>query len=116
MVITLTSLRRNRVQTQISESFEVSQSTASRAITALTPLLGKVLHTYVPTADELEENTHYIVDGTLLPRWSWASHPELSSGKHHTTGMNAQLACTPNGNLAWISDPLEGSPAMTPRA
>jgi hypothetical protein len=109
VVVTLTYLRRNRVQAEIGESFGVSQPTVSRAITALTPLLGKVLHNYVPTADELDEHTQYIVDGTLLPCWSWASHPELYSGKHKTTGMNAQVACTLTGDLAWISDPIEGS-------
>ena len=50
-----------------------------------------------------------MVDGTLLPCWSWASHPQLYSGKHKTTGMNVQVAATLDGQLAWISDPIEGS-------
>ena len=54
-------------------------------------------------------NPQYIVDETLLPCWSWASHPELYSGKHKTTGMNVQVACTLSGNLAWISDPINGN-------
>jgi hypothetical protein len=87
----------------------VSQSTISRAITAVTPLAGRVLRQYVPTADELDGQTQYIIDGTLLPCWSWASHPELYSGKHKTTGMNVQVACTLAGRLAWISDPIDGS-------
>ena len=82
----------------------MSQPTISRAITGVTPLLGKVLRDYVPTADDLDERTQYIVDGTLLPCWSWASRPELYSGKHKTTGMNVQAACTLAGKLAWISD------------
>ncbi len=90
MVVALTYMRRNRVQAEIAESFGVSQPTVSRAVTGMTPLLGKVLAEYVPTADELDEKTQYIVDGTLLPCWSWASHPELYSGKHKTTGMNVQ--------------------------
>jgi hypothetical protein len=49
------------------------------------------------------------VDGTLLPCWSWATQPELYSGKHHTTGLNVQVACTIAGQLAWISDPIDGS-------
>ncbi len=53
--------------------------------------------------------TQYIVDGSLLPCWSWASHPGLYSGKHKTTGMNVQVACTLSGQLAWISDTIEGS-------
>lgn len=30
-----------------------------------------VLHDHVPTADDLEENGQFLVDGTLLPCWSW---------------------------------------------
>jgi hypothetical protein len=107
-VVTLTYLRRNRVQAELAETFDVSQSTISRAIAAITPLLGAALLLCVPTADELDDQTDYIVDGTLFPCWSWASHPELYSGKHKTTGMNVQVACTLYGRLAWISDPIPG--------
>jgi hypothetical protein len=44
-----------------------------------------------------------------LPCWSWARSPELYSGKHHTTGLNIQVAATLTGTLAWVSDPLPGS-------
>jgi hypothetical protein len=63
----------------------------------------------VPVAEDLSPHAHYIVDGTLLPCWSWAAHPELYSGKHKTTGLNVQVACTLAGDLAWISDPINGS-------
>ena len=109
VVIALTYMRRNRVQCELAETYGVSQPTISRAITVLTPLFGKALQKYVPTADELDARTQYVVDGTLLPCWSWASHPELYSGKHKTTGMNVQVACTLEGSLAWISDPIDGS-------
>jgi hypothetical protein len=109
VVVTLTYLRRNRVQAEIAEAFGVSQSTISRAVTSLTPLLGAVLEDRVPTADELDDTVQYVVDGTLLPCWSWATRPELYSGKHKTTGMNVQVACTLSGTLAWISDPIDGS-------
>ena len=72
-------------------------------------MLASILAGYVPTADELGQDAQYIVDGTLLPCWSWAAHPELYSGKHKTTGMNVQVACTISGRLSWISDPLPGS-------
>jgi hypothetical protein len=109
VVITLTYLRRNRVQAEIGESFGVSQPTISRAVTALTPMLGQVVADCVPVAEDLDSGTQYIVDGTLLPCWSWASNPELYSGKHKTTGMNVQVACTLSGSLAWISDPITGN-------
>ena len=56
---------------------------------------------------------------TRMPSTSWTArcfragrgeaHPELYSGKHKTTGMNVQVACTITGCLAWISDPISGS-------
>jgi DDE superfamily endonuclease len=109
LIVTLTYLRGNRVQAEIAESHGVSQPTISRAITAITPLISGALAEYVPTADDLAEGAQYIVDGTLLPCWSWRSHPELYSGKHKTTGMNVQVACTITGSLEWISDPIPGS-------
>ncbi|WP_219413063.1 aminotransferase class IV, partial [Pseudonocardia nigra] len=42
----------------------------------------------------------YVVDGTLLPCWSWAGHPEMYSGKHKTTGKNVQVASTLDGPAA----------------
>jgi hypothetical protein len=112
VTVTLAYLRHNRTQAEIGESFGVSQPTISRAISAITPFIAEGLAGQVPTADELDPGTQYIVDGTLLPCWSWASHPELYSGKHKTTGMNIQLACTIHGQLAWISDPVNGAVAI----
>jgi hypothetical protein len=109
VTVALAYMRRNRVQAELGETFGVSQPTVSRAISGITPLLGPLLAGFVPTADELDGKTQYITDGTLLPCWSWASNPELYSGKHKTTGMNVQVACTLTGGLAWISDPIEGS-------
>ena len=108
VVVVLAYLRRNRVQAELAEAFGVSQPTISRAITGMQPLLLEVLSEYVPTADDLDERTQYLVDGTLLPCWSWACQPKLYSGKHKTTGMNVQVACDLNGRLAWISDPVPG--------
>jgi hypothetical protein len=108
IAVTLTYLRRNRVQAELGEAFGVSQPTISRAVTGLTPVLGRVLAGYVPVAEDLDARTHYIVDGTLLPCWSWRGHRELYSGKHKTTGLNVQVVCDLGGRLAWISDPVDG--------
>lgn len=105
----LSYMRHNRTQSEIGEALGVSQPTISRAISSITPLLAAVLADYVPVADDLDGDAQYIVDGTLLPCWSWAAHPELYSGKHKTTGMKVQVACTIYGQLAWISDPVNGS-------
>jgi hypothetical protein len=109
ILVTLIYIRQNRVQEEIAETYDTSQSTISRAISAVTALLAELLRGHVPTADELDPVRQYIVDGTLLPCWSWADHPELYSGKHKTTGMNVQIVCTQEGQLVWISDPIAGS-------
>ena len=108
VVVTLTYLRRNRAQAELAETFGVSQPTISRAISGLTPVLGRVLGDYVPVAEDLDPQTGYIVDGTLLPCWSWHGQHQLYSGKHHTTGLNVQVVCDLSGRLAWISDPVDG--------
>jgi len=109
VVATLTYVRRNRVQAEIAEAFDVSQPTISRAVIALTGLIERVLRKYVPTADELDDRKQYVVDGTLLPCWSWAGQRQLYSGKHKTTGLNVQVVGTLDGELVWISDPVDGS-------
>lgn len=109
LTVTMTYMRRNGVQAEMAEAYGVSQPTIRRAISAITPLLMNALCDFVPTAGELDSRMCYIVDGTLLPCWSWPAHPELYSGKHKTTGMNVQVACRITGRLAWISDPLPGS-------
>ena len=75
-------MRRNRAQVEIAELLGVSQSTVSRRITTLTPVLEEVLADYIPTLEELPDKGTLIVDGSLLTCWSWADAPELYSGKH----------------------------------
>ena len=93
----------------------VSQATASRVVTAYTPLIARALEVSVPTVEDLDPTVQLIVDGTLLQCWSWADHPELYSGKHQTTGVNVQVACTLSGTLAWVSDPPTTEGSTTPR-
>lgn len=100
VVVTLRYLRRNHVQHELAELHGVSQSTISRTIAQLVPVLGEVLREWVPVVEDLDPREQLIIDGTLLPCWSWADHPENYSGKHHTTGLNIQVACTLGGRLA----------------
>ena len=106
--LTLTYLRHNLPQGLLAEVYGVSQATASRVIGAYTPLIARALEVSVPTVEDLDPTVQLIVDGTLLQCWSWAEHPELYSGKHRTTGVNVQVACTLTGHLAWVSDPHDG--------
>jgi DDE superfamily endonuclease/Helix-turn-helix of DDE superfamily endonuclease len=108
VAVTLCYLRRNHVQQELAEWFGASQATISRTIARYVPLLGELLGDWVPTVEDLDPECQLIIDGTLLPCWSWADHPELWSGKHHTTGLNVQVACTLDGDLAWVCDPMPG--------
>ena len=74
---TLTYMRHNRTQAEIGESFGTSQPTISRAISAITPLIPEATRDFVPTADGLDPDAQYILDGTLLPCWSWTQHQGL---------------------------------------
>ncbi|MET8878565.1 hypothetical protein [Nocardia sp. NPDC004604] len=97
--VTLMCLRRNRTQFELAEQYETSQPTISRAICCITPWPDRMLVPEVPVAEELSPDEQYIVDGTLLPCWSWANRPELYSGKRKTTGVNVQLVCDVRGRL-----------------
>ena len=107
--LVLISLRYNLEQEFMAEMFDISQPTVSRILSAYTPLVAEALRDNVPTADDLDPDVQLIVDGTLAPCCPWRDKPELYSGKHHTTGVNLQVACTLSGTLAWVSDPLPGN-------
>jgi hypothetical protein len=67
----LTYMRHSRMQAEIGESLGVSQPTISRAVSAITPLIPEATREFIPTADDLDPEAQYILDGTLLPCWSW---------------------------------------------
>jgi len=54
LTVTLTYMRRNRVQQEMAQAYGVSQPTISRAISAITPLLVLALLEYIPMADFLD--------------------------------------------------------------
>ena len=66
MAAALTYMRHNRTQAEIGESLGVSQSTVSRAISAITPLIPEAVPKFVRTADDLDPDAQYILDGTFF--------------------------------------------------
>ena len=104
-------LRQNATQEFLGDLRGISQSTVSRIVTTLVPVVRSVLEEFVPTAAdaiEMVSGRVCLVDGTITPCWSYAEHDELWSRKHGTTGFNAQLVCLLNGDAVYISDPLDG--------
>ena len=105
-------LRQNVPQEFLGDLRNVSQSTVSRIVSALVPVVKTVLEEFVPDAKDAIEMVRgrvCLVDGTITPCWSYEGHDELWSRKKGTTGFNAQLVCLLNGDPVFISDPMPGS-------
>jgi len=109
VTVVLMYLRRNLAQAAIGELFGISQPTVSRTIAALEGPIETALAGHVPTLQNVPEQLVLVFDGSLTPCWSYKDHPELFSGKHHTTGHNHQVAASTDGAILWISDTLPGS-------
>jgi hypothetical protein len=104
-------IRHNGTQEFLGDLRDASQSTVSRMVSMLTPIVKTVLEEFVPDAAEAIELVNgraCLVDGTITPCWSYGDHPELWSRKHGTTGFNAQLLSLLDGTAIYVSDPLPG--------
>ena len=104
-------LRRNQVQESVGEFYDVSQSTISRAISVLTPLVRAATAAHVPDDAQIAAalaDRIVLVDGTLAPVWSWRGHRGLYSGKHRRTGFNLQVVADAHGRLIAVRGPVEG--------
>jgi hypothetical protein len=105
-------LRQNGPQEFLGDLRGVSQSTISRIVTQLVPVVKAVLEEFVPDAEdaiEMVKGRVCLVDGTITPCWSYGGHRELWSRKKNITGFNAQLVSLLTGNPVYISNPLDGS-------
>ncbi|WP_237564260.1 transposase [Actinomyces sp. 432] len=107
--LTVMALRHNLTQQVLAESFDVSQPTVSRIISSYTALIADALADNAPAVEDIDPTQVLIIDGTVLKTWDWKDTPGLFSSKYRTTGLNVQVACTPSGAIAWVSDPLPGS-------
>jgi len=104
-------LRQNTTEEFLADLRGISQSTVSRIVTALVPVVKAVLQEFVPSAQEAIEMVKgrvCLVDGTITPCWSYDEYPELWSHKKGITGFNAQLLSLLDGEPIYISDPLPG--------
>jgi transposase len=104
-------LRQHGTEEFLGDLRGISQSTVSRIVTTLIPLVRAVLEEFVPDvkeAIEMVKGRVCLVDGTITPCWSYQDHAELWSRKHGTTGFNAQLVSLLDGDAVYVSDPLPG--------
>lgn len=106
------ALRQNDPQEFLGDLREVSQSTVSRIKTALVPIIREVLAEFVPSAQdaiEVVEGRVCLVDGTIMPCWSYADRGDLWSRKRGVTGFNVQVVTLLDGTPVYLSDPQPGN-------
>jgi len=112
LIIACGYARNNIIEEIWAEIFDVDQSTISRYITFLTPLIDKATAGSRPSADEAAEATRgaiALVDGTLWPCWSWAGERELWAGKYKTTGHGSLIITSLAGRITFVSEPVPGN-------
>jgi hypothetical protein len=112
LIVTCGYLRQNIIEDVWAEIFDVAQSTISRYITFLTPLVEKATDEGRPTAADAAEATRgaiALVDGTLWPCWSWDGERELWSGKYKTTGHGSLIVTNLQGRITFVSEPVTGN-------
>jgi hypothetical protein len=112
-LIVTSGYARNNITEEIwAEIFDVDQSTISRHITLLTPLIEQATTEFRPSAEEAAEATRdaiALVDGTLWPCWSWDGESKLWSGKHKTTGHGSLIVTNLQGRVSFVSEPVTGN-------
>jgi hypothetical protein len=112
LVVTSGYMRQNIIEEVWAEIFDVDQSTISRYITFLTPLIDRATTGFRPSAEEAAEATSgaiALVDGTLWPCWSWAGERELWAGKYKTTGHGSLIVTNLAGRVTFVSEPVPGN-------
>lgn len=111
-VVTCGYMRNNIVEEVWADIFDVDQSTISRIITVLTPLVEQATEEFRPTAEEAAEATREaiaLVDGTLWPCWSWDGEDDLWAGKYKTTGHGSLIITNLQGRITFVSEPVTGN-------
>ena len=108
VVVSLTYLRRNRVQARTGRDLRSVPVHDQPGDHRADPDAGQGASRLRPGGRRPRRDTQYIVDGTLLPCWSWAgTGAVLRQAQDHRQERASRLPL--NGGLAWISDPVDGS-------
>jgi len=112
LVVTCGYMRQNIIEDVWADIFDVAQSTISRIITFLTPLVEWATEEFCPDEEEAAEairDAIALVDGTLWPCWSWDGHRELWAGKYKTTGHGSLIITNLVGRIIYVSEPMTGN-------
>jgi len=112
LVVTCGYARQNITQDVWADIFDVAQSTISRYLTFLTPLVEQATEEDRPTEEDAVEAVRgaiALVDGTLWPCWSWDDEDKLWAGKYKTTGHGSLIITNLQGRITFVSDPVTGN-------
>lgn len=112
LIVTCGYLRQNIIEDVWADIFDIDQSTISRYITFLTPLIEGVTEEDRPSEEDAAEATKgaiALVDGTLWPCWSWDGESKLWSGKYKTTGHGSLIITNLQGRITFVSEPVAGN-------
>ncbi len=112
LVVTCGYMRQNIIEDVWADIFGVDQSTISRIITFLPPLVEQATVEFRPTPEEAAEATRGVialVDGTLWPCWSWDGERKLWSGKYRTTGHGSLIITNLGGRITFVSEAVTGN-------
>lgn len=109
VVMTLFLMRRNESQAVTGELFGCSQSTVSRVVRRLRPLLRQATAEFAGHVRQQAKRSAVLVDGFLAPTGNRAGVSGLFSGKRHLCGYNVQAVSDLAGRLVDTGLPVPGA-------
>lgn len=109
VVLTLFLMRRNESQAVAGELFGCSQSSVSRIVRRLRPLLRQATADLAGEVRQQAKRSAVLVDGFLAPTGNRAGVPDLFSGKRHAAGLNVQAVADLAGRLVDTGLPAPGA-------
>lgn len=108
VVLTLYLLRRNESQAVAGELFGCSQSSVSRIVARLRPLLRQATAEHAGQVRRQARRSAVLVDGFLAPTGDRAGVKGMYSGKRHDSGFNVQAVSDLAGRLVDTGLPCPG--------
>ncbi|WP_456242839.1 transposase family protein [Actinopolyspora lacussalsi] len=107
LVVTLEFCRTNLTQKQLAAFRNTSQSTISRVVRRIEPVLADTLDEAHATLEEFHGRVA-LVDGVLIPTGNRRDQKKLYSGKHRRYGVRLQLSTGLRGKLLACSEIFPG--------
>ena len=121
--LVLVHICHNLTQLFLADFYGVSQSTVSRIISRLRPIMLSILEPFRPDMDDLarelattfeesiaadEPPPSVLIDGTLVKEAWRRGNKGVYSGKHKAAGRNVQVVADEQGRLLYAGEPQPG--------